>query len=208
MTAQEQVLVVPRSLFETLGSFQGLRSKIDHYLESFFKPENHLFLSRAEAEENPDFKQIIPYIVVTCGDRILHYRRGGGSGEKRLLKKRSLGIGGHINDTDGHGRDFDVEAYQRALKRELGEELHLPVSFGVDHIRPIALLNDDSNPVGAVHLGVVHHCILSSENLSAKEEAIAELGFCTHGELLEQNQEFETWSQMVIEGWKNLHLVA
>jgi predicted NUDIX family phosphoesterase len=206
MSTQEKVLVVSRSLFDSVGSFQGLRANIEEYLPLFLNPSNHSFLERAKAEEDPNFKQIIPYIVITCGERVLHYRRGGGSGEKRLLKKRSLGIGGHINDKDSIGKDFDSTAYEQALRRELEEELDLPSLYSTTPIKPLALLNDDSNPVGAVHLGVVHHCVLFSEKVFAKEEAIAELGFFTHQELLEQIEEFETWSQMVIREWSNLNI--
>ena len=204
MSSQEKALVIPRSLFDKLGSFQGLHSNIEDYLPFFLNPLNHSFLPRAIAEEDPAFKQIIPYIVLTCGDRILQYQRGSGSGEKRLLKKRSLGIGGHINDQDSEGGHFDAVAYERALMRELEEELNLPFSVCTTTIKPVALLNDDSNPVGAVHLGVIHHCALPSEDVSAREAAIAELGFFTHEELLERIEEFETWSQMVIRGWKKL----
>lgn len=201
MISQEKVFVVPRALFDQLGSFQGLKTgsaQVEHYLASFL--EHSSFLSRAVAEEDPSWKQIIPYIVLTCGERILHYRRGGGSGEKRLLKKRSLGIGGHMNEEDISGSRFDAMAYQRALLRELEEELQLPSSFQAEHIKPLALLNDDSNDVGAVHLGIVHHCTLSSEVVTAKEEAIAELGFFTQEELETRCEEFETWSQLVIQG--------
>jgi len=207
MSSQEKVLVVPRSLFDTLGSFQGLKiegADVEHYLTQFLDPTNHSFVARADAEEDPSLKQIIPYIVITVGDRILHYRRGSGTGETRLLKKRSLGIGGHMNDEDGLGSHFDAAAYQRALLRELEEELHLPASFSIDQIKPLALLNDDSNPVGAVHLGVVHQCSLLSDEVTAKEDAIAELGFLTHAELQERSEEFESWSQIIIQGWKEL----
>ena len=207
MSSQEKVLVIPRSLFDALGSFQGLKmdsSEVQHYVAQFLAPSNHSFVARAEAEEDPTLKQIIPYIVITAGDRILHYRRGSGSGETRLLKKRSLGIGGHMNDEDGAGVHFDAAAYQRALLRELEEELHLPSSFELGQIKPLALLNDDSNPVGAVHLGIVYQCALLSDEVTAKEEAIAELGFMTHEELQERSEEFESWSQIVIQGWKEL----
>ena len=280
MTSQEKVLVVPRSLFDSLGAFQGLNSEVERYLPIFLDPANHSFVPRSEAEEDPSLKQLIPYIVVTCGDRVLQYRRGSGSGETRLLKKRSLGIGGHINDQDGLGKDFDAAAYERALLRELEEELNLPASFhfsqnlsskstdaanncvvpvlasssinytlsrcapstpcsssacnslaparlapkglpsAVDpaaatphvlatlktgsSIKPLALLNDDSNPVGEVHLGVVHQCELLSEDVTAREEAIAELGFFTDEELQQRIEEFESWSQIVIRGWREL----
>ena len=204
MKSQEKVLVVPRSLFDSLGAFQGLNSEVERYLPVFLDPANHSFVARSEAEEDPALKQLIPYIIVTCGNRLLQYRRGSGSGETRLLKKRSLGIGGHINDEDGLGKDFDAAAYERALLRELEEELNLPSSFHFSQIKPLALLNDDSNSVGEVHLGVVHQCELLSDEVTAREEAIAELGFFTYEELQQRAEEFESWSQIVIRGWKEL----
>ena len=136
---------------------------------------------------------------------MLHYRRGGGSGEKRLLKKGSVGIGGHINDGDGLGEAFDAASYQRALMRELMEELVISSAF-VE--RPLALLNDDSNPVGAVHLGIVHQCQISSPEVSANEEAIAELGFLSLEELAARHDQLETWSQLVVQGWNDLKTVG
>ena len=201
MSSTEHVLVIRRSLFEKLGSFHGLNSEINRYLPVFLEPGNHFFIPRAEAEEDPSLKQLIPYVVVTHGERLLHYRRGSGSGETRLLKKGSVGIGGHINDGDGLGEAFDAAAYQRALMRELMEELSLSGSF-VE--RPLALLNDDTNSVGAVHLGIVHQCQLSSPEVSANEEAIAELGFLTLEELSARHDQLETWSQLVVKGWNGL----
>jgi predicted NUDIX family phosphoesterase len=201
MTAAERVLVVRRSLFDDLGSFHGLNSDVRRYLPVFLEPGNHFFVSRAEAEEDPSLKQLIPYVVVTFRGSLLHYRRGTGSGEARLLKKGSIGIGGHINDGDGLGDAFDGAAYQRALMRELTEELVISGSF-IE--RPLALLNDDTNPVGAVHLGIVHQCQLSSPEVSANEEAIAELGFLTLEELVARADQLETWSQLVVNGWKSL----
>ena len=205
MSSSEQVLVVRRSLFDQLGSFHGLNAEISRYLPVFLEEGNHFFVARAEAEEDPSLKQLIPYVVVTSGDKILHYRRGSGSGEKRLLKKRSVGIGGHINDGDGMGDAFDAAAYQRALMRELQEELSIESCF-IE--RPLALLNDETNPVGAVHLGIVHQSELASPEVTANEEAIAELGFLTQEELAARHEELESWSQLVIRGWKDLKTVG
>jgi predicted NUDIX family phosphoesterase len=201
----EQVLVVRRSLFDELGSFHGLNAEVSRYLPVFLESGNHFFVPRAEAEEDPSLKQLIPYVVVTAGDRILHYRRGSGSGEKRLLKKGSVGIGGHINDGDGLGEAFDAAAYQRALMRELQEELSIESCF-IE--RPLAVLNDDTNPVGAVHLGIVHQCQLAEPSVKANEEAIAELGFLTLEELAARHNELESWSQLVVGGWKGLRTVG
>ena len=92
MSSSEQVLVVRRSLFDRLGSFHGLNAEISRYLPVFLEEGNHFFVPRAEAEEDPSLKQLIPYVVVTSGGKLLHYRRGSGSGEKRLLKKGSIGL--------------------------------------------------------------------------------------------------------------------
>jgi predicted NUDIX family phosphoesterase len=205
MNSTERVLVIRRALFDELGSFHGLNSDIQRYLPVFLEPQNHFFVPRSEAEEDPSLKQLIPYMVVTSGASLLHYRRGSGSGEARLLKKGSIGIGGHINDGDGLGEAFDAAAYQRALMRELMEELKISGSF-IE--RPLALLNDDSNPVGAVHLGIVHQCQLSSPEVSANEEAIAELGFLTLEELSARHDQLESWSQLVIAGWKELGTIG
>ena len=88
MTQTEHVLVVRRSLLDSLGTFQGLKPAVNDYLPVFLNPANHFFVPRPEAEEDPSLKQLIPYIVVTCGGSILHYRRGGTSGEKRLARAR------------------------------------------------------------------------------------------------------------------------
>ena len=205
MSSTERVLVIRRSLFDELGSFHGLNADIQRYLPVFLEPGNHFFVPRAEAEEDTSQKQLIPYVVVTSEGRLLHYRRGGGSGEKRLLKKGSVGIGGHINDGDGLGEAFDAASYQRALMRELMEELVISSAF-VE--RPLALLNDDSNPVGAVHLGIVHQCQISSPEVSANEEAIAELGFLSLEELAARHDQLETWSQLVVQGWNDLKTVG
>lgn len=205
MSSTERVLVIRRSLFDELGSFHGLNSEITRYLPVFLQPENHFFVPRAEAEEDPSLKQLIPYVVVTHGEKLLHYRRGSGSGETRLLKKGSVGIGGHINDGDGLGEAFDAAAYQRALMRELMEELTISGSF-IE--RPLALLNDDSNPVGAVHLGIVHQCQISSPEVTANESAIAELVFLTLAELTDRHDQLETWSQLVVKGWEELRTIG
>jgi len=205
MSSTEQVLVIRRSLFDELGSFYGLNPEIGRYLPVFLQPGNHFFVPRGEAEEDSSLKQLIPYVVVTSGEKILHYRRGSGSGESRLLKKGSVGIGGHINDGDGLGEAFDSAAYQRALMRELQEELSLGSAF-IE--RPLALLNDDTNPVGAVHLGIVHQCHLAEPEVTANEDAIAELGFLSREELAERNDQLESWSQLVLEGWGNLRTIG
>lgn len=199
--SEEQILVVRRQLFDQLGSFQGLSSQIESYLGEFLKRENNFFVARSSAENDPSLKQIIPYAVFCHGGKILHYRRGSKSGEKRLVAKESIGIGGHINDSDESLFSFDVSAYHAAVRREISEELVLGGGF---QERVVALINDDSTEVGRVHLGVVHLVELENADVRAGEKAIADLGFGTRDELLARRDQFETWSQIVLDGFAEL----
>lgn len=195
--AGEEVLVVPRSLFEEIGVFQGVRGEgVEAALEKLLDPANHFFIDRAAAEEDPTHKQLIPYCVFRHGSRILHYTRGKSGGENRLHAKISVGVGGHINPVDtGDGRT-GPEAYFAAVKREIEEELDLPGGY---EQRIVALLNDDSNSVGQVHLGVVHLVDLADGVAEAREDALAELAFSEiddlNGPLFER---LETWSQFCV----------
>src|SRR5260370_40423984 len=92
---EENILVVKRSLFDQLGSFHGLNFEPRKYLEAILSRGNNLFLRRGQAEKDPSHKQIIPYVLLTHGDRVLHYVRGQKAGERRLVAKGSIGIGGH-----------------------------------------------------------------------------------------------------------------
>jgi predicted NUDIX family phosphoesterase len=195
--AGEEVLVVRRALLEEMGMFHGiLTEQIDPVIAALLDPQNHFFMDRAEAEEDPTHKQLIPYCVFRCGDRILHYTRGKAGGESRLHAKISVGVGGHINPIDtGDGR-VGPEAYFAAVSRELDEEL-LIGSKRTSRI--IALLNDDSNPVGQVHLGIVHLVDLDTEDVASREDALTELEFSSLAELRgEKFERLETWSQHCI----------
>ena len=96
----ENVLVVPRDLFDEIGSFQGINLNITKYLPTFLQSSNNFFMPREQAEEDPQYKQIIPYALFRHEDKLLRYVRGKKSGEQRLASKSSVGIGGHINQDD------------------------------------------------------------------------------------------------------------
>lgn len=192
--AGEQVLVIPRSLLEEIGMFQGIKTEgVDAALEKILNPENHFFMDRAEAEEDPTHKQLIPYCVFRSGDRLLHYTRGKSGGENRLHAKISVGVGGHINPVDTGGGRTGASAYFAAVEREIEEELELPGGY---QQRIVALINDDTNPVGQVHLGVVHLIELADDRVLSREEALSELAFTPIPELNGgMFERLETWSQ-------------
>ena len=188
----EQVLVVPTQRLRDLGLFQGLTRNLMHY-EPLFEAGVAHFMPRAEAEEDPEFKQLIPYVVLRCGSRIFHYRRGKKGTEARLHALRSVGVGGHINPIDQRGFDG---IYAAAMLRELNEEVELPA--GPPRLTPLGLINDDATPVGQVHLGVVHVLDLDEPTVKSREAALADSGFATVAELWADCDGFETWSRFVL----------
>ena len=198
---QENVLVIKRSLFDQLGSFQGLNFEPDRYLGTLLSRGNNFFLSRSAAEADPDYKQIIPYAIIAYGDRVLYYVRGKKAGERRLIAKGSIGIGGHLNDCDESLFAWDEKAYRAGVEREVNEEIRIGTIF---HDRIVALLNDDSTEVGRVHLGIVHVFKLDKPEVAKREAMITNLEFLTQDELLSRRDSLETWSQLCVDELKQL----
>jgi predicted NUDIX family phosphoesterase len=193
----ERVLVVPAAELDQLGRFQGFSPEAERYLGALLVPELALFLPRAEVEDDPGFKQIIPYVVFRCGDRVFCYTRGRSQGEARLHRLRSLGVGGHVAEADAEGRPT-LEAYEMAMRRELDEE----VDVGSEgRMSRMGLINDDSTPVGQVHLGVVHVFDLEWPAVQPREAGLAEAGFVPMEAVIGQHGQFETWSQICIDAF-------
>jgi predicted NUDIX family phosphoesterase len=195
-TEVEHVLVIPRSLLNELGSFQGFQGDVSRYLDAILAPGANFFLPRPAAELDPSHKQIIPYNIFHHQGRYLIYTRGGKSGEKRLHAKKSIGIGGHINPLDEREDSLGTTTYFNSIERELEEELLIR---GHHTQQVIGLINDDSNEVGQVHLGVVHLFDLDSDDVQSNEEAIQDLHFRSLAELVADIDQLETWSQICVE---------
>lgn len=197
--AEERVLVVPTEEFHSLGHFQGFSSDVDTYLPALFQSNDLSYRPRGEMEQDPSFKQLIPYVLFRHVDsdgiaRLFQYKRGGGQGEKRLHAKRSVGIGGHISTLDADaGTAQDV--YREGMQRELDEEVAIEAAF-TDQL--VGLINDDETPVGQVHLGIVHLYDVDGPNVHSREEDILDAGFQPIDELLAELDQFETWSQIVV----------
>jgi predicted NUDIX family phosphoesterase len=194
--ADELVLCIPRRLLDEIGTFHGIQTELGAYIPRLLEAQNTSFVPRSMAETDPSMKQIIPYVLIRKGDTLLHYVRGKGSGEKRLVAMGSIGIGGHINHRDENLFLTGLEFYEEAVQRELHEELRMDGHFST---RIIALLNDDTTPVGQVHLGIVHLCELAEENVAKGEACITELQFLTLQELLARREQMETWSQLALD---------
>jgi len=192
----ENILVIKRELFDQLGSFQGLNFEPEHYLTAILSRGNNFFLSRSKAENDPSHKQIIPYVLIAHADKVLHYVRGKKAGEQRLVAKGSIGIGGHLNDTDESLFAWDEAAYRTGVEREVNEEIRIGSGFE-DKI--VALLNDDTTEVGRVHLGIVHVFKLEQPTVEKREAVITNLAFLRWEELRLRRDTLETWSQLCVD---------
>ena len=198
---EENILVIKRSLFDQLGAFQGLNFEPGKYLNAILSRGNNFFLPRSRAEKDPTHKQIIPYVLLAHGDRVLFYVRGKKAGEQRLVAKGSIGIGGHMNESDESLFALDEAAYRAGVEREVAEEIKIETKFDD---RVVALLNDDSNEVGQVHLGIVHVFRLAEPKVKKNEAMITELAFLSREELLARRDSLETWSRICLDSLDRL----
>jgi predicted NUDIX family phosphoesterase len=192
----EQVLVIPTQVLAAAGLFQGFSPRTDHYLSRLLDPQHLQYLRRAQAEEDPAFKQIIPYVVLRWRDQVFNYVRGKRAGETRLQALRSIGVGGHINPDDANLFD---SPYRQAMLREVKEEVRLDTAY---EERCLGLINDDSTPVGQVHLGIVHIFDLAEPKVQRREQGLTKAGFTPLEELRAARAQFETWSQFVLDELK------
>jgi predicted NUDIX family phosphoesterase len=196
----EQVLVVPTELFNQLGYFQGFCDRPDQYVDRLLDRSNTRFLPRDEVETDPSLKQLIPYVLFTHTDdsgrlSIFTYTRGKGMGENRLHSKRSVGIGGHISSEDVGQTDNCDEAFEEGMRRELDEEVEIGTEYSV---QPVGMINDDETEVGRVHLGMVYRFDCEHPKVKARETDIIESGFVPVEELLDELDQFETWSSITL----------
>ena len=198
---EENILVIKRSLFDELGSFQGLNFEPQKYLRTILSRGNNFFLSRAQAETDPTHKQIVPYAIIACEGRVLYYVRGKRAGEQRLVAKGSIGIGGHLNDNDESLFAWDEAAYRAGVEREVNEEIKIDAQF---EDRIVALLNDDSTEVGRVHLGIVHVFTLVEPKVEKREAMITNLAFVSPKELQDRRDSLESWSQLCVDALDRL----
>ena len=197
----ENILVIRRSLFDQLGSFQGLNFEPQKYLDAFLSRGDNFFLPRSEAENNPAYKQIIPYALIAFGNSVVYYVRGKKAGEQRLVAKGSIGIGGHMNEGDESLFALDEQAYRVGVEREVNEEIKINTQFD-DRI--VALINDDTTDVGRVHLGVVHVFRLAEPKVEKREAMITGLTFLTKEELVTRRESLESWSQICVDSLEQL----
>ncbi len=192
-TAVEQILVVPTLLFHEVGHFQGFHTNVEPYMKTLLDPAHTSYRPRDEMEQDPSYKQLIPYCIFMSDGQVFNYRRGTDQGEARLHSKRSIGVGGHISTLD---ISDDDHAYILGMKREIEEEVHIEADY---QQRLIGMLNDDLTEVGRVHLGIVHLFEVDQPKVFPREASMIETRFSSPADLLNDLDQFETWSRICLE---------
>lgn len=188
----ELILVVERKyLFSQ--AWHGLKCEGNEEILATIQ-EKQKFNPRSLMEENPGYKQIIPYLVFKHQDNYFLMQRAATASEKRLQNKFSIGIGGHIRQED-IGQDSIIDW----AWREFYEEVHYNGDITTNLL---GIINDDSNAVGQVHLGIVFLLHGNSDHITVKSELksghLASLDECMlHYERL------ENWSKFVIDHLRN-----
>ena len=180
----EQVYAIPReSVLDNIGKILELKDA-----------ECGTFFDRDLAEKDERILQLIPYCLVTDGERILSYYRTKHCGEERLRGNLSLGFGGHINPVDQ--KEGQSLVYSCSV-RELEEEINLT---NIKSLTPVTWIYDPSNEVGRVHLGVAIICLISPEEYDRctnKCDSV-DIVSTTPSEVIENLDKYEGWSKIFI----------
>jgi predicted NUDIX family phosphoesterase len=183
----ERVYVVPRDVLPDAAGWHGLRTDgLDDFVAAVERDGR--YEPRAEMELDPSFKQVIPYLVLRDGPQYFLMQRTAAGGDARLHGAYSIGVGGHLNPGDG--------GLLGGLRREWAEELSADF---VPEFHLVALLNDDTTPVGAVHLGAVYVADVEGRPVAIRETEKLTGGFASRAGVAEVAERLESWSRLTFE---------
>ncbi len=174
--------------YQRKGVIKALASDVmDKLLQS------GVFKHRNELENDPSYKQIIPYAVICNGDEVYMFRRLNKQTEVRLHNKCSLGVGGHMNP---YGAKIDTPYLHHELEREMNEEVKLAADCKILGMKSIGFINDDTTEVGKVHLGVLYHIDISNKHIDINETEKMTGEWVSVSELSMYYDKMESWSQL------------
>ncbi|OHP66009.1 DNA mismatch repair protein MutT [Staphylococcus sp. HMSC062A01] len=194
----EQIIVVSRDiLFEQeSNAFNGFLTKNDPQGKAIFNTfSNYEVKRRGDMEEDPSYKQLISYCLLENEkNEILVYKRLSGGGESRLHGQSSIGVGGHMNDVIGASSVNEVLRVN--AQRELEEEVGL-LEANSQNLEYIGFINDDTNDVGKVHIGVVFKIKVNSNDIEVRETDTLKIQWLEK-ERIGNYDQFETWSALIL----------
>lgn len=190
----EQILAIPTENVWNILNYQekGVIKALDVnimdklLLHGVFRPRNIL-------EEDPSYKQIIPYAVICYGNEVYMFRRLNKQTEARLHNKCSLGVGGHMNP---YGDKINTDYLHHELEREMHEEVKLGEGCEIVDMKPVGFINDDLSEVGKVHLGVLYHITVSINHIEINETEKMTGEWVAISDLAKYYSNMETWSQL------------
>lgn len=163
-------------------------------------PNSFRLLNRPECETDTEWLQLIPYITITNGNKVLSYKRGNSCGESRLTSKYSIGFGGHIDTVPTKGiKSHIVEE----AARELEEELSLPAEFTIakleEALENARVIFENVSEVGKVHVGLSLIVDLDFKESTTEIDTITKLKWLDIDPItqIRENGRFETWSELV-----------
>ncbi|MEY4790277.1 MAG: hypothetical protein RLZ61_2495 [Planctomycetota bacterium] len=190
--SKASILVIARNHIPEQLLKHGFNPASESMVKAMLENPQLFFMDRDLAENDPNFKQLIPYVVFQSPKGFFNYQRGKASSETRLRLLRSLGVGGHIEKEDG---DIGQSSYLKGLWRELNEEVGVGPS---NNIKLLGFINDDSNDVGKVHLGIVHLYQIETSDLESKELNLTDCKFSSMQDIKTNEESFETWSRLMM----------
>ncbi|MEB6036044.1 NUDIX domain-containing protein [Staphylococcus pseudoxylosus] len=198
----EMITVVPRKILfnDEKNKFNGFLDKNTVKGQEIFDTLSKFEVKRrGDMEEDPAYKQLISYCILENeNDELLVYERLSGGGESRLHGQSSIGVGGHMNDVKG--AESINEILRVNAQRELEEEVGLSESKS-QNLAYIGFINDDTNEVGEVHMGVVFKIHVNSSDVEAMETDTLRIKWVDQSKI-EDYDEFETWSALILQAIK------
>ena len=194
---EESVFAIPTVELWNLLAYKktGLIKANHHVLEKLF--QHGLFRSRSELEEDPAFKQIIPYAMITNNESLYLFKRLPGQTETRLHQKFSIGVGGHMGP--GRIKELNEQYIIDELKRELFEEVSLTDTCILEKIIFAGFINDDSIEVGRVHIGLLFNIEVSNKGIAINETDKMTASWIEKADIPNYYARLETWSRIAID---------
>jgi predicted NUDIX family phosphoesterase len=196
-TLEESVFAIPTDELWKLLTYKekGLIKENSEILRRVI--QNGLFRRRSELEEDPSFKQIIPYAIISNKESYFLFKRTSGQTEKRLHNKFSLGAGGHMNQNNS--QESKEQYLVNELKRELFEEIKLLNGCLIEDIEFIGFINDDTIPVGSVHIGLLYNIHVSNKDVVINETDMMTADWIDKPGLAEFYEGMETWTKIAFD---------
>lgn len=194
---EESVFAIPTDklwkllTYKEMGLIKGSGDVLNRIVQ------HGLFRKRSELEQDPSFKQIIPYAMISNKESLYVFRRISGQTEKRLHNKLHLGVGGHMNPVSS--KETGEQYLVNELKREFFEEVKLFNGCLIEDIEFIGFINDDSIPVGRVHIGLLYNIRITNKNVVINETDKMSAEWIDKRDLPEYYEEMETWSKIAMD---------